>query len=209
VEAQGRPLIASRADNSVGIYGDGLNGSRAVGTTDAGRWPSNVVLSHATTPDGTDLCIEGCVPDCPVVEMDRQSGTLTSGANPTRRSSDKFRNAYGEFVGQTECEPARGVDTGGASRFFPAFRYQAKAPTRERPKVNGEAHPTVKPLDLMRWLVRLVTPPGGVVLDPFAGSGTTGEACAHEGLRAILIEKHWPYIPLIFTRIFSFREKIS
>lgn len=57
------------------------------------------------------------------------------------------------------------------------FRYVAKAPKRERPVVDGVAHPTVKPLALMRWLVRLVTPPGGTVLDPFAGSGTTIEGC--------------------------------
>ena len=56
-------------------------------------------------------------------ELDRQSGDLTSGANPTRRGSDKFRDAYGDFKGQEECTPARGADTGGASRFFPTFRY--------------------------------------------------------------------------------------
>jgi len=87
------------------------------------------------------------------------------------------------------------------ARFFPVFRYQAKAPTRERPKVEGVAHPTVKPLELMRWLVRLVTPPGGCVLDPFAGSGATVEACIIEGFRSILIERESAYLPLIMARI--------
>src|SRR5699024_4469836 len=69
-------------------------------------------------------------------------------------------------------------DSGGASRFFPVFKYQAKAPKKERPVIEREdgskiQHPTVKPLALMEWLVELITPPGGVVLDPFAGSGTT------------------------------------
>jgi DNA modification methylase len=59
----------------------------------------------------------------------------------------------------------------------------------------------VKPLDLMRWLVRLVTPPGGTVLDPFAGSGTTGEACVVEGFHAILIEKEPDYVALCRARL--------
>ncbi|WP_369676583.1 DNA methyltransferase, partial [Enterococcus faecium] len=71
-------------------------------------------------------------------------------------------------------------DAGGASRFF----YVAKAPKSERPVVDGTAHPTVKPLALMRWLCRLVTPPGGVVVDPFAGSGTTLEAAYLEGFES-------------------------
>ena len=92
-------------------------------------------------------------------------------------------------------------DTGGASRFFPVFWYEAKAPTSERPVVDGVAHPTVKPLALMQWLVRLVTPPGGVVLDPFAGSGTTLEACVREGFDCIGIEREAEYLPLIRARL--------
>ena len=89
----------------------------------------------------------------------------------------------------------------GASRFFPTFRYQAKAPRSERPKVNGVAHPTVKPVALMRWLVRLVTPPDGVVLDPFAGSGATLEAALLEGFQCVGIELADEYLPLIVHRI--------
>jgi hypothetical protein len=87
--------------------------------------------------------------------------------------------------------------TGGASRFF----YTAKASTDERPIVDGIAHPTVKPVDLMRWLVKLVTPPGGIVLEPFAGSGTTVEAAVLEGFRCIAIEREADYLPLILKRI--------
>lgn len=65
------------------------------------------------------------------------------------------------------------------------FRFAAKAPTRERPVIvrDGQTirHPTVKPVSLMRWLVRLATPPGGTVLDPFCGSGATLEAALTEG----------------------------
>lgn len=84
-----------------------------------------------------------------------------------------------------------------ASRFF----YVAKAPARERPKVDGTAHPTVKPLTLMRWLCRLVTPPDGVILEPFAGSGTTVEAALLEGFRVIGIERESDYLPLIQARL--------
>ena len=71
----------------------------------------------------------------------------------------------------------------------------------ERAENRAELHPTVKPLDLMRHLVRLITPPGGTVLDPFAGTGTTGEAAAIEGFRALLVEREPAYVPLIARRL--------
>ncbi|WPM94372.1 DNA methyltransferase [Arthrobacter phage Cupello] len=86
------------------------------------------------------------------------------------------------------------------SGFFPVFRYEPKAPASERPRVNGVSHPTVKPLELMRWLCRLVTPPGGVVLEPFAGSGTTVEAAVLERFRCIAVERQPEYLPLIESR---------
>ena len=93
-------------------------------------------------------------------------------------------------------------DTGGASRYFPVFRYQAKASASERPRSeDGTTHPTVKPLALMRWLVRLVTPPGGTVLDPFLGSGTTAEACAVEGFRCVGVELDAAHLPLTKVRL--------
>lgn len=85
----------------------------------------------------------------------------------------------------------------GASRFF----YVAKAPKSERPVVDGVAHPTVKPVSLMSWLVRLVTPPGGTVLEPFAGSGTTVEAAMREGFNVVAVEREADYLPLIRARI--------
>ena len=81
------------------------------------------------------------------------------------------------------------------------FRYVAKADAAERPHIDGVRHATVKPLTLMRWLVRLVTPPGGTVLDPFAGSGTTAEACVVEGFRCVTIEREADYLPLIVSRL--------
>jgi DNA modification methylase len=78
------------------------------------------------------------------------------------------------------------VDSGSAARFF----YCAKGSSDDR---VGSKHPTVKNLDLMQWLIRLVTPRGGTVLDCFAGSGTTGEAAWREGMKAILIEREPEY----------------
>ena len=92
-------------------------------------------------------------------------------------------------------------DQGGPSRFFPVFRYESKAPASERPTVDGVSHPTVKPLELMRWLVRLTTPHGGTVLDPFAGSGTTLEAAIREGMRGVGVEREESYLPLIVSRL--------
>ena len=144
-----------------------------------GRWPANVVLDeHAAA------------------ELDRQSGTLASGVLAAHHQrAPKASGILGAY-GSAEGERGYG-DTGGASRFF----YVAKAPTSERPRVGGIAHPTVKPLDLMRWLVRLVTPPGGTVLEPFAGSGTTAEACVLEGFQCIAIEREADYLPLIVSRL--------
>jgi len=173
----------SRPNGPVG-YGWGNGATGIGGGNTAGRWPTNVVLDESQA-----------------VALDKQTGVLTSGANPTKRGSDKFRNSYGDFKGQADIEPARGSESGGASRFFPTFRYDAKAPSSERPDVDGKQHPTVKPLDLMRWLVRLVTPPGGVVLEPFAGSGTTIEAALLEGFSCIAVEMEADHLPLIMQRI--------
>ena len=145
---------------------------------DAGRWPTNVLLDV----DSADA-------------LDEQTGTSRSRIGKPR-ASVKPGDGYGMTATGAEYD-----DEGGASRFFPTFRYEPKAPTDERPRDGQVAHPTVKPLDLMRWLVRLVTPPGGMVLDPFGGSGTTAEACIIEGFRCVTIEREATYLPLIMARI--------
>ena len=150
-------------------------------TTVAGRWPANVVLDDATA-----------------TILDEQSGHSTS---PPVGSVAVKRALVGQVAKGDEAariSPNGHGDSGGASRFF----YCAKAPTKERPRHDdGTAHPTVKPLTLMRWLVRLVTPPGGTVLDPFTGSGTTLEAALIEGFHAIGIEANPDYLPLIRQRL--------
>lgn len=96
--------------------------------------------------------------------------------------------------GEPETEQNIDRDKGSAARFF----YSAKANKRDRAESK---HPTVKPVALMRWLARLITPPGGTLVDPFAGSGTTGEAAYLEGFNAILIEREDEYVADIERRL--------
>lgn len=151
IDGGARPARSNEASAS-GLTGTGgaatygsfaVRGSVAVGETTRGRWPTNVVL------DGDQAA-----------ELDAQTGTRTSGSYSGARNADKFRDTYRAYAGTAGGDAHEG-NTGPASRFFPVFHYEPKAPTFERPRdVDGAAHPTVKPLDLMRWLVRLVTPHG-------------------------------------------------
>jgi site-specific DNA-methyltransferase (adenine-specific) len=135
-----------------------------IGGSELGRWPANVL--H----DGS----EEVVAAFPESETSRiETSSIATG-------SDGWGNI------QTNRGP-RGYDgSGSAARFF----YTAKANADDR---LGSKHPTVKPVDLMQWLCRLVTPKGGTILDPFAGTGTTGEAAFREGFNAVLIESEPEY----------------
>lgn len=106
-------------------------------------------------------------------------------------------NAAGRWPTNVIIDEDVAADLDTVARYF----YVAKAPKSERPVVDGVAHPTVKPLAIMRYLLRLVVPPGGVVVDPFAGSGTTLEAAYLEGFEAIGCEMTPDYWPLIAARI--------
>lgn len=131
----GRPLVVSDRRSGNVVYGDGLQGSKAVaGGTDLGRWPANIL-------------------------HDGKAG-------------------FGE-----------------QGRFF----YCAKASKADRGEGNN--HPTVKPTELMRWLCRLITPPGGLVLDPFTGSGSTGRGAVLEGFRFVGIELSADYAAIARRRI--------
>ena len=176
-----------------------------------GRFPANVILDEEA----------GRL-------LDEQSGNLQSGDNPKRRGSAVFKNCYGEFQGQEDCSNhySRGADSGGASRFF----YCAKASRSERnrglegmeerdlhwssghknpgsfqsdgiKKKATNAHPTVKPIKLFEWLVRLVTREGQIVLDPFLGSGTTAIAAHNAGRKCVGIEKEEEYLGIAKKRI--------
>lgn len=159
----------------------------------AGRWPANIILTH--NHDCGDTCTEGC----PIKEFDTQQEgasryfTVTEWDAPFRyvaKPGKKERNAgLDGLEAKREADRTKNDGAGGDN---PRNRSNTA-------KVNH--HPTVKPLALMRWLVRLVTPPGGTVLEPFAGSGTTLVACHLENLNAIGIEMTDEYLPIIKGRL--------
>jgi site-specific DNA-methyltransferase (adenine-specific) len=131
-----------------------------------GRWPANLVLDE----EAARL-------------LDEQSGESESRIGTPRASVASVQPGAGWGMTATGAEYS---DSGGASRFF----YTSKADAEDR---DGTKHPTVKPVDLMKWLVTLVTPPGGTVLDPFMGSGTTIYAARELGFQAIGIEREQEY----------------
>ena len=127
-----------------------------------GRWPANVLLGHA------DRCSANrCAPDCPAQRLEQQ-------APGTSRFFYQAKASRTERDAGCEQLPARTIN------LFPS--------TTSRPGEVRNPHPTVKPLALMRWLVRLISPEGGLVLDPFCGSGSTGCAALLEGRRFVGIE---------------------
>lgn len=177
---------------------------------------------------GTEAVVEwACAEGCPVAALDAQSlaGGMHSagharaaiGKAEAKGMWSKGSGGGGRTIGG---DGHRLGDSGGASRFYARFghaideqimtdgpiRYVAKASQRERPEYvddDGAAvqHSTVKPLSLVQYLVKLVTPPGGIVLDPFVGSGTTPEAAVLEGMRFVGCELTSEYLPLIDQRI--------
>jgi site-specific DNA-methyltransferase (adenine-specific) len=168
-----------------------------------GRWPANVILDEVTAG-----------------LLDEQSGVTRDGVAVKENSAG--RNIFSEIAKPTAPNQGYGGQ-GGASRFF----YVAKASKRDRnegleelplrksdtrsataaglweqmeaPKQNF--HPTVKPTQLMRYLIKLVTPPGGTVLDPFTGSGSTGKAALLDGYNFIGVELTEEYLPIIEGRL--------
>ncbi len=171
----GAELVTTCGGNKFpGVYGDF---STCPESTHVGRWPANVI--H----DGSEEVIE---------HFPNSKGQLAA-VGP--RNGDKAAvNAYGEFGPRPQFNP-RGDHNGSAARFF----YCAKASQSERGE--GNTHPTVKPLSLMRYLCRLITPPGGVVLDPFAGSGSTLLAASLEGFGYVGIEKEAAYCDIARRRL--------
>lgn len=159
------------------IPADGSRRLTGAARTSAGRWPANVLLDV----DAAAL-------------LDEQSGVLVSGfmAAGTEREGVGYHGALG-----TKVRNDTHGDTGGASRFF----YTSKAAASERHAAGKNTHPTVKPVDLMRWLCRLVTPKGGLILDPFCGSGSTGVAALAEGFRFIGFEREAEYVETARRRI--------
>ncbi len=195
----------------------GASGNYLTNVSEHGRWPAHLSLDEFSA-------------SC----LDEQSGERTSGnLNAGHKQGTGVTSFIGKGGG--EISRNYGGDTGGASRFFfvakgarsekdhgldhlpprtggEATEREDGSAGLENPRAgagrNGGArnhHPTVKSIALMRWLVRLITPPGGIVLDCFAGSGTTGIACQQEMMRTILIEKDSEFASIARDRLKAWR----
>jgi DNA modification methylase len=207
----------SSAGNRTATFGtqdtqSGGDGSGGWEQNSGGRWPANLILDEYTA----EL-------------LDEQSGISKSqGGRIGKKETSNID--FGLSGNYSKGDPGFG-DSGGASRFF----YVAKASKRDRnegledmplrksdqrsdkaagiwaemeaPKQNF--HPTVKPTELMRYLVKLITPPGGTVLDPFTGSGSTGKAAILEGFDFIGIELTEDYWPIIEGRLKHAKAKVA
>ena len=173
-------VVVTGQGTSDAIYGGGKGlrpadmGTQQFTSHDAGRWPANLI--H----DGSGEALAG-FPETKSGGYPPEGGQrsqVSTYGKPTARGEQKFTSSEGS-----------------AARFF----YCAKASKKDRG--DGNSHPTVKPTDLMAYLCRLVTPPGGVVLDPFMGSGSTGKAAHAEGFNFIGIERDPDYFRIASDRI--------
>lgn len=150
-----------------------------------GRHPANAILGHSPG------CGEGeCAPGCPAADADH--ACVAEGRKRLAPSRFLYCPKASRAGRDAGCKslPRRTLD------LFPDAQKGGRKPAQAR-----NPHPTVKPLELMRWLVALLCPPGGLVLDPFCGSGTTGAAAAIEGRRFIGIELEPPYVEIAAARI--------
>jgi site-specific DNA-methyltransferase (adenine-specific) len=159
-------------------YADGLHGSTQNGTRE-GRYPSNVVFDETEAE-----------------RLDESVGTLTSGSREAGAYETADGDVYGDFDEATHGA-LRG-SSGGPSRYF----YTSKASKTERTNDGSitNTHPTVKPIDLMEWLITLVTAEGQIVLDPFVGSGTTAVAAKNLNRRFVAVERQAEYVSLAQAR---------
>jgi DNA modification methylase len=231
-DAQGGEYIVKRFAPGASVVKDG-NWKQEIefsGEMKVGRWPANVI--H----DGSPEVLEA-FPDAPgqMADVSFQPGarkTQNVYGTMNRAHEASADRVYAEAGGTDfAMKPgARRLDSGSAARFFycaktsradrneglpsgdePAVETEATMRDRETadwPARNGNFHPTVKPTALMAYLCRLVTPPGGVVLDPFMGSGSTGKAAMREGFQFIGIDMTPEYVDIAKARI-SFEMKKS
>jgi DNA modification methylase len=164
------------AERTDGCAAEGRRHARARVAARAGRWPPNLVLSHAR------CCSDvACAPECPAALLgERQRFFYCAKASRREREAG--------------CERL-------SRRTIQTFQIGASNERRAQANPVANVHPTVKPIELMRWLVRLITPADGLVLDPFAGSASTGAAALLEGARFLGIEREAEYVPIARARL--------
>jgi site-specific DNA-methyltransferase (adenine-specific) len=195
IEASDEPVIVRRnlQGQEIGMLSQG---PRPIGeiasASPLGRWPANVILTDPIFDGGIEGVVGGGDAGPAGVAVNRNRGGGSGG--------------YGGWAAGRGEDVGFG-DSGTYSRFFVipkasrADREPALTPDWFEGSGRVSTHPTVKPVDLMRHLVRLVTPPGGIVLDPFLGSGTTGIACEMEGFPWIGIEREAEYVAIAEARL--------
>jgi DNA modification methylase len=211
----GKEGATSRGDTSKNYQTvTGWNTGHDIMQLNKGRWPANIILDPYTA----EL-------------LDEQSGITKDTAHDRGKGSKEY-GIYGKYNGGLDRITGFS-DKGGASRFF----YVAKASKRDRNegleelpdnlggslsggndtrkgdepqlKPTKNFHPTVKPTSLMEYLIKLVTPPQGTVLDPFTGSGSTGKAAILQGFDFIGIEMTEDYLPIIEGRLKHAEAKVA
>jgi DNA modification methylase len=168
-----RAPLAGTTPRNLEAWGTGALNIDASRTND--YWPVHAALSHA---NGCTRTL--CAPDCPAVLLEQQHAGLS-------------RMFF--------CAKATRAEREAGLELFPLHPSQLYTGTGRPARVRANIHPTVKPLALMQWLVRLVTPVGGTVLDPFTGSGSTGAAAVLEGRRFLGIEREPEYVDIACARI--------
>ena len=185
----------------------GQGETQATGNAPVGRWPANFI--H----DGSDEVV-ALFPDTKsgaVKPYQRANRDSYSGSMPAESTFNKEGDS-GSAARFFYCAKASKRDRNEGLDGFEAKekRYMATANGTGETSIGMDRfttepvanhHPTVKPTDLMRYLVRLITPPNGIVLDPFMGSGSTGKACAYEGFDFIGIDQSAEYVEIARARI--------
>lgn len=207
-----KPIEEKTIAQNVMKYGTGAINIEDTRIGESGRWPSNVLLDEEAARI-----------------LDEQAGERTSGKIDRDSGSETTKNVFSKYEKRSLVSYG---DTGKASRFF----YCAKPSTKERnaglehratknvndgrktsidnPYQRGDTerlniHPTVKPIKLMEYLITLITPKGGIVLDPFSGSGTTLIAAKNLGFDYLGIEMNPEYIEIANDRIRNSQKKIN
>jgi site-specific DNA-methyltransferase (adenine-specific) len=172
-----RAPLAGKTSDNLGEFGTGALNIDATRIGVERYWPAHLALSHAA-----GCTSKRCVSDCPAGMVDA--------ARPDLLPSRLFF-----------CTKATRREREAGCEQLPRRAVALYTGKRHSPRLVRNIHPTVKPLALMRWLVKLVTPPSGLVLDPFAGSGSTGIAAVLEGRQFLGIEREGEYVDVACARL--------
>jgi site-specific DNA-methyltransferase (adenine-specific) len=184
--------------SNVGSYSVGKQGThgayraRYADRQDKGRWPGNTLFSHHP------LCQEGCIPGCVVQEHQRQHPMSVEEEfyGIFKWEEIDFHYPFQYVSKPTVAEKETGLEDLPIASVRTGISEEVVEEVQRR-----NHHPTVKPVAMMRWLIDLVTPPGGKLLEPFAGSGTTGVAAMQSKKEVVLIEAEANYLPIIEHRL--------